>query len=276
MIQLAKRAIRWTVRQLGYELVPYRGAAGLPNDFDPATAALVDRVRPYTMTSPERIYAVCQSTRYLLQAGIPGALVECGVWKGGSMMAAACTLLDCGVTDRELYLFDTFAGMTPPGEWDRSHRGESAQDRLASQPGQDPSNWCRCTLDEVRENMRATGYPASRIHFVPGKVEDTLPAAAPDAISLLRLDTDWYESTRHELLHLFGRLSVGGVLIIDDYGHWEGARRAVDEYLAENRLPLLLNRIDYTGRVAVKWQPAALRGPAPAAPPETLGSPPAP
>ena len=93
------------------------------------------------------------------------------------------------------------------------------------------------------------------MRFVPGRVEETIPEAAPERIAVLRLDTDWYESTRHELEHLFPRLAVGGVLIIDDYGHWQGARRAVDEYLAASGARLLLSRIDYTGRMAVKIVP---------------------
>jgi O-methyltransferase len=107
-------------------------------------------------------------------------------------------------------------------------------------------------LEQVKEVLLATGYPKNKIHFVPGKVEDTVPGSAPDAISLLRLDTDWYESTKHELVHLFPRLARAGVIIIDDYGHWRGSRQACDEYFAENRVPLLLNRIDYTGRIALK------------------------
>src|SRR5690606_24776929 len=101
-------------------------------------------------------------------------------------------------------------------------------------------------------NMVSTGYPMERCHFVEGKVEDTIPATVPDRISLLRLDTDWYESTRHELEHLWPLLQPGGVLIIDDYGHFEGARKAVDEYFLDRSDAPLLNRIDYTGRIAIK------------------------
>ena len=93
------------------------------------------------------------------------------------------------------------------------------------------------------------GSGPERIHFVEGKVEDTIPAHAPERIALLRLDTDWYESTRHELEHLYPRLSRGGVLIIDDYGHWQGARQAVDEYFGDAHAALL-NRIDYTARAS--------------------------
>ena len=104
----------------------------------------------------------------------------------------------------------------------------------------------------VRELVLSTGYPAERLHLVHGPVEETLPARAPEEIALLRLDTDWYESTRHELVHLYPRLADGGVLIIDDYGHWEGARRAVDEYFATEAPSLMLNRVDYTARIAIK------------------------
>jgi hypothetical protein len=104
----------------------------------------------------------------------------------------------------------------------------------------------------VQRAVRSTGYDPGKIHLIKGKVEDTVPGAAPTKIALLRLDTDWYESTRHELEHLFPRLSPGGVIIIDDYGHWQGARRATDEFLAQHNIPLLLNRIDYTARIGVK------------------------
>ena len=107
-------------------------------------------------------------------------------------------------------------------------------------------------MEQVKRNLGSTGYDMASIKFIKGKVEQTIPREAPAQISLLRLDTDWYESTRHELVHPFPRLSVGGVLIIDDYGHWQGCRRATDEYFAENNISILLNRIDYTGRIAVK------------------------
>ncbi len=112
--------------------------------------------------------------------------------------------------------------------------------------------WAYSALEEVKHNLLSTGYPAERISFIKGKVEETIPLNAPPQIALLRLDTDWYESTYHELVHLFPRLSSGGILIIDDYGHWKGARKAVDKYFSENKLDLLLHRIDYSGRICVK------------------------
>ena len=203
------------------------------------------------MTTPARVYSLVRAVEYISRNQVPGAFVECGVWRGGSMMAVAMTLLRLGVTDRELYLYDTFEGMTEPGAQDVTPSGERASEILArSDPG---SNiWAIASLEDVREAVLGVGYPEERIHFVVGPVEETVPDGVPDQIALLRLDTDWYASTKHELVHLYPRLTSSGVLIIDDYGHWQGARKAVDEYIDENRLPLLLNRIDETGRVAVK------------------------
>jgi O-methyltransferase len=221
-----------------------------PVDLDEQTARVVRAAAPYTMTSTERLVAVCDSVRYLVRHQIQGAIVECGVWAGGSMMAAARTLLDLGVSSRELWLFDTFAGMPEPAELDRDLHGVPAADRYRGDGRGDPS-WCCASLEEVRRNLASTGYPEQRCHFVQGMVEETVPAHAPEQIALLRLDTDWYASTRHELEHLAGRVSRNGVLIIDDYGHWQGARRAVDDWLERLDRPVLLSRLDYTARLAV-------------------------
>ena len=168
-------------------------------------------------------------------------------------MACALTLLRLGVRDRDLYLFDTFTGMPEPSSADVSspYDGYSPQRRWRrlSSAGRE---WAGVPTAAVRANLESTGYPPERIHLVPGLVEETLPREAPAAIALLRLDTDWYASTRHELEQLYPLLEPGGVLIIDDYGHYEGARRAVDEYFERLGSRPLLHRIDYTGRVAVK------------------------
>jgi len=214
-------------------------------DFDEPTLALLRQVLPFTMTSPARIVAVCAAVRYVEANAIPGGFVECGVWKGGSSMAAALTFK----TPRPLLLFDTFEGMTDPTADDR--HAASGQLAAAMLRNADSGATMRCysPLEEVKRNMATTGYPASEISYIKGKVEDTVPAAAPAQIAVLRLDTDWYESTRHELEHLYPRLSPGGVLIIDDYGYWTGAKKAVDEYFRDS---LFLSRIDDTGRIAIK------------------------
>jgi hypothetical protein len=143
--------------------------------------------------------------------------------------------------------------MSAPTGRDVAIDGQSAQTLLDSQRKDDPASaWCVAGIEDVRQAMARTAYGPGQVHFVKGKVEDTIPGNAPSRIAILRLDTDWYESTRHELTHLYPRLAPGGVLIIDDYGHWAGARQAVDEYLRDNRAGILLNRVDYTGRIAVK------------------------
>jgi hypothetical protein len=229
--------------------------AGL-NDADRRT---IERAIAFTMTGPMRLRALVSAVRYCIDAGIPGAFAECGVWRGGSVLAMLSTLQAVGVDDRDIYLYDTFEGMTEPTEADVSPVAPPALDtwREAEAEGSERP-WGEVfgsdVFDEasVRELLLGTGYPPDRLHFVRGRVEDTIPGEAPERLALLRLDTDWYESTRHEMHHLYPRLATGGVLIIDDYGHWEGARRAVDEYLEETGTKLLLTPVDYTARVAVK------------------------
>jgi O-methyltransferase len=189
---------------------------------------------------------------------VPGAFCECGVWRGGSVLAMILTLQDLGADDRDIHLFDTFEGMTKPTEHDVRAGEPTAVEIWEEARARDERPWAGMfgehVFDEnsVRETLLSTGYPEERVHIVKGAVEDTIPAHAPADLALLRLDTDWYASTRHELLHLYPRIADGGVLLIDDYGHWEGARRAVDEYFSEHAPPILLSRVDYTGRVAVK------------------------
>ena len=235
------------LRRFGYRL------SKLPetNPNDPFER-LHERVRKYTMTSRDRQRALFDAVTYLEANGIEGPIVECGVWKGGSAMLAALTLMEHGNTDRTLYLYDTYAGMSEPTENDVNIHGQPAQARWRELERNDVNEWDYVPLEEVRDNLCSTGYPEEKILFIKGKVEDTIPETVPERIALLRLDTDWYESTRHELTHLFPRLVRGGILILDDYGHWRGARKAVDEYLKENNATLFLNRIDYTGRIAVK------------------------
>jgi O-methyltransferase len=214
-------------------------------DLSPDRHALYARVRPYTQTSRERVTTLADAVEYVIRACVPGDFVECGVWRGGSSMAVALTLLRLGATDRDLWLYDTFGEMPPPGEHDRDHAGREVKGQERTMLGNSG-----LSLPEVEAAMRSTRYPELRVRYVLGRVEDTIPASSPAQIALLRLDTDWYESTRHELVHLYPRVAKGGVVIIDDYGHYAGAREAVDKYFASE--PILLARVDYTCRVAVK------------------------
>lgn len=226
---------------------------GLPADFDKKTLATYKKVKPYTMTTPERIASLCNAVNYLVKNNVAGDFVECGVWRGGSTMAAIDTLMNAGDTSRDIYLYDTFEGMSEPTELDKVFTGTAANELMETSDKNDASSvWCYSAIEEVQQNVQSLQYPANKVHYVKGKVEDTIPGTLPAKIALLRLDTDWYESTAHELKHLYPLLVPGGVIIIDDYGHWEGARKAVDEYIETEKLPLLLNRIDYTGRIGIK------------------------
>jgi O-methyltransferase len=224
-----------------------------PADYDDAAAATIARVRRHTMSSAARQHALIGAVEHVARAGVPGAFVECGVWRGGSMMAVALTLRRLGVTDRDLYLFDTYSGMAEPGDEDVDSPFDGfSLKAMWRRRRQGERNWHAVPVDEVRRAMASTGYPMDRVHLVQGRVEDTVPEHAPQAIALLRLDTDWYASTAHEMAHLYPRLARGGVLVLDDYGHYPGARRAVDEHLAAAGEHLLLQRIDYTGRIAIR------------------------
>jgi len=248
MMRLIQRALA----PFGIELTTaaQRSDAALA-DLSAADRAIVDRVEPFTMTSLARRASLVGAIDHVVRHGIEGAIVECGVWRGGSMMAAALALIARGDTSRELWLYDTFEGMSDPTDADASVHGESAAAQLA-RTKRGTGVWCEAGLADVRANLAATGYPAERLHFVEGKVEDTIPASLPGSIAVLRLDTDWYESTRHELAHLYPLLAPHGILVIDDYGHWQGARRAVDEYFAAHAEPAFLHRVDYTARLLVK------------------------
>ncbi|WP_433398281.1 TylF/MycF/NovP-related O-methyltransferase [Streptomyces sp. CA-146814] len=227
-----------------------KAAPAFPEDYDDEARDIIRAVKPYSMTSPERLNAFILATRYIARHDIPGAVVECGVWRGGSMQACAKTLLSVGETERDLYLFDTYEGMTPPTAEDLRRDGRPAQELLDAQ-GKDRPIWAVASLEDVQAGFENVPYPKERIHYVQGRVEDTVPEQAPEQIAILRLDTDWYASTKHELEHLYSRLVSGGVLLIDDYGYWQGSRQAVDEFLDKTGERLLLLRMD-EGRIAVK------------------------
>lgn len=249
----AAKAERLAARQEGRRQREARDRARKVARYDEDLWATIERVTPRTMTSPPKLAALIEATRYVARNRIPGALVECGVWRGGSMQAIALALLQVGDADRELHLFDTFAGMPPPSAEDTrtTEVGAVPAEKLLAESDRDSWVWAVADLADVREAMAETAYPPDRIHFHPGLVEDTTPGEAPDVIALLRLDTDWYASTKHELEHLYDRLSPGGVLILDDYGDWDGARKAVDEWLQRTGEPLFLAPMG-SGCIAIK------------------------
>jgi O-methyltransferase len=237
-------------RAAGYEVI----RAGL------ATAGLSDEDRQIirivsdrTMIGEAGLVANLDAVAYVVANEIPGAVVECGVWRGGSVMAMLLKLAALGDTKRDVFLFDTFEGMTAPTAVDVAADGKAAHSMFKAKRRADgTADWNHASLDDVQEGMFSTDYPHHLLHFIKGDVAETIPNTPINQIAILRLDTDWYESTKLELDHYFEMISTGGILIIDDYGHWEGARKAVDEYFEKIGRRPLLSRVDYTRRMILK------------------------
>lgn len=188
---------------------------------------IVAAARPYSMTSDSNLMATVAAV-HMIDQGVPGDVVECGVWRGGQIIAAMLA----SDQNRRYWLFDTFDGMPEPGPQDTrrgAHATESSKYRKLGR------EWCRAELTEVKQNVDPFVSSSHTVIYVPGVVERTMRhALLPEHIALLRLDTDFYSSTKIELEVLWPRLSPGGVLIVDDYGSWDGCRQACDEYFGSN------------------------------------------
>ncbi|NML20008.1 macrocin O-methyltransferase [Pseudoflavitalea sp. G-6-1-2] len=247
------RLINKAAGKFGFELTKKEPSLSFDIKQDKAFMDIYNKCQPFTMTSAERMYSLYKAIEYTLAKNIQGDFVECGVWRGGSSMLIALTLLQKGISNRNIYLYDTFEGMSAPTEADIAHSGDSASKLLSEQDkAKDDSVWCYSPIDAVKANLISTGYPENQLHFVKGKVEDTLPHTSPSNIALLRLDTDWYESTKVEMEILYPLLQREGILIIDDFGFWEGARKAVMEYFEKTGQKPFIHRIDDTGRLVIK------------------------
>jgi O-methyltransferase len=225
-------------------------------DFDDAEREIYLKAHLNLCGSVEAIVSLIRAVRYIVENKIPGALIECGVFMGGNIEVMIRTLQTLGVADRDIFLYDTFAGVPRPDATDDVGLDDELK-RIwdvfrTDADGNAGSDWMRAGIDVVRRRIEPLGYPPERLHFVKGMVEDTIPTVMPPEIALLRLDTDFYYSTKHELVHLYPRLASGGVLIIDDYGAMPGCRRAVDEYAAEHQLRWFLTRLDAHVRLLVK------------------------
>jgi len=224
----------------------------MDDDFFIQIFPIISKYSIAAMEGGEPSWALYKSIEYLVKHNIPGDIVECGVWSGGAMLLAALALINFGDTSRKIYLYDTFAGMPRPGEHDKRWDGMPALPTWENHLANGGMMGFGGTVDMVKSVLRISNYPEENLIFVPGMVEDTIPGTKPDTIALLRLDTDFYDSTYHELTHLYPDLVSGGVLIIDDYGYFQGSRLATDKYIAENNLKLFLNRVNHTVRLAVK------------------------
>lgn len=257
---MLKQAVKRALGTFGLEV---RATGGIPPysppvEFTKADVAVMDLVagNRLSMVSRERLIATINACKHAVQNGVAGDFVECGVWRGGNSIAAKLTFENYE-SDKKVWLFDTFAGMTAPTAKDlAAPTGDAASKRFEESQRLDHNELCYASLEDVRRNFQTAGVRLDGVRFIKGDVAVTLSEAAnlPEAISVLRLDTDWYESTRRELEILYPRLTAGGSLLIDDFGFWEGARKAVEEYFADLRpgdRPLL-HYTDHSGRMGVK------------------------
>lgn len=218
-------------------------------DVDPNFPAVYDKCKDHTLTSFKTMYAMYQAASYVAKAGIDGDYVECGVWKGGSSMIAALVFRQHGSIERNFYLYDTYAGMPDIGSHDAdlgTGPFQMVMD-LTTRVRGGHAGVFYASEEEVRRNMRSTGYPDDKVLLVKGMVELTIPGQCPEKISLLHLDSDLYQSTYHELTYLYPRLAKGGVLIIDDYGSWKGSRKATNQYFGEHGISMLLTPVGSDG-----------------------------
>ena len=256
---MLKTFLKRAARTVGYDIIRAdQGSDALPVEFSKADADVLNFVLDHklTLVSRQRLIATINACKHAVLAETDGDFAECGVWRGGNAIAAKLTFDNYGSSKR-IYLFDTFAGMTAPTEYDTSRfEGRSADEQFEQARREGHNEWCFASLDDVRANFSKAGIDPGDIHFVRGDVVKTLADRInlPDAISVLRLDTDFYDSTKAEMELLYPLLSTRGSLLIDDFGYWDGSRKAIVEYL--EALPPserpLLHYTDFTGRMAVK------------------------
>lgn len=235
----------------GYEIQSIKSEVR-PIEYEEEDNLIWETIKSETMASFSNFWFLLKSIDYLVENNIRGSVVECGVWRGGSSMAVALRLVQKGSLERDIYLFDTFNGMVLPSSQDiDTQTGLSASDLLNNAPA---NSWilAKAALSVVQENIYRTHYPETKIHYIVGDVLETLPTTNIESIALLRLDTDWYESTLAELKYLLPRLVKGGICIIDDYGHWDGCKKAVQEYFSTSDFKPLLFHVDYTCRAFIR------------------------
>ena len=209
---------------------------------------IISKVKDRTMTNSNSISNLIQATRYILKSGIDGAFVECGVWRGGSAMAFCYSALAYGQVDREIYLMDTFAGYTKVTDKDfQISNGQKASELF----NLDANYICQASLEDVKLGIRETNYPSEKVFYLVGDIIQSSLSLLPDKIAILRLDTDYYESTLWSLENLYPLVPKGGIIIIDDYDYWNGCREACDEFFSKKNDINLMIHMEY-GRMLIK------------------------
>ena len=209
----------------------------------------------FTMTSNERLFALMKSIEFIIKNNVRGDFVECGVWRGGNLIIFQKFIENYNL-QKKIFAYDTFEGMSEPEELDKTFDGQSSIELLKKLNKKkvnrkDNILIAECSEEQVIHNFKQNVNKYD-LKCIKGKVEETLLNAnnLPSKISLLRLDTDWHASTKIELEILYPLLEKNGILIIDDYGYWQGARKAVDEYFIDKNVTMF--KIDFTGRMIIK------------------------
>ena len=235
-----KKIINQFLYMLGYEVYKTNYKIPFPVEFSNEEKKIIDSIEDYTMTNRARIFTLINIFKEITHNDIIGDFVECGVWRGGNLIMLQ-KLNDLYQQNKTIHGFDTFEGMTESGEFDIDLRNIKSKELLKSTKkiNNKKNIWAYCDIENVRKNI-SKNLPKHNIKLIKGDVKNTLldHNNLPNKISILRLDTDFYDSTKIELEILYPRLSKGGYLIIDDYGHFKGCQKAVDEYFKNSKITL--------------------------------------
>ena len=230
-----KKVFKSAVNAIGYDFINIKKSSPhLRQDIIEANnveRSIISTSSKYSMTSKISLWSVIQSIRHIKEHDLQGDIVECGVWRGGNIICASL-MCDYLKIKKKIWAFDTYAGMPKPSKEDyRISNLLPAVKDWDKRQKKGKNTWCHASFEEVSNNFKSMLSGVDNIKMIKGEVEKTLNKLdIPSKISLLRLDTDWYSSTKKSLEVLYPRLQPKGILIIDDYGHWEGVRKAVDEY----------------------------------------------
>ncbi len=251
---MLKKLIKSTLHKFGYKIEKISKNLNIveKNDYE---SSLFNKIKKFTLTTDENIWLLIQSFKYIIRNNINGDFVECGVWKGGNLILLG-ELCSKFKLEKNIFGFDTFEGMTEPHEQDKNFANKSAKELLSKyshKKKEDKNIWAYSSIEDTKKNIKeSTSY--EKIKLIKGDVKDTLNIKSnlPEKISLLRLDTDFYESTKIELEILYPLLSKGGILIIDDYGHWKGCKLAVEEYFKSKSSEMFF--CDFSCRFMIKTE----------------------
>ncbi len=250
---MIKKLIKYILNKLGYNIVSNNKIFPIPeaNSYE---RAIISKALNFSMTNELRAWSLIQAIKYIINNNIEGDFVECGVYKGGNLLIFK-NFKDKFKLNKSIYGYDTFEGMSAPISIDKRLSDNESAETILSQEDKHNSNksnfWCYASINEVKKNLDINNN-LDQINLIKGKVETTLKQKInlPNKISILRLDTDFYESTKIELEILYPLLSDKGVLIIDDYGYWKGAKKAVDEYFKNKNV--WFHYIDHDCRLLIK------------------------